>query len=334
MNNKYFEEALSLHKETIIILAHCDTILHLIEGPMIKKEKVRKLNEERGHVNIPKLKKAYIDCVIFPIYVETFFKPERATERALCLMESFFREVEENANDIEIAKTKGDIKRIIEGGKICGILALEGAEPIQYHLNLLYMFYRLGVRCISLTWNERNMLADGVWENTARSGLTSRGITYVKEMEKLGVIIDVSHLSDSCFWSLIEIVSSPIIASHSNCRAICNSPRNLTDDQIKAIADKDGVIGINFAPSFLTNSGKASIDDVVKHIEHIVEIAGINHVGLGTDYDGISSTPNGLEDVSKLPNLTAKLLEYGYSEKEIKKILGLNFMRVFEKVLK
>jgi len=152
-------------------------------------------------------------------------------------------------------------------------------------------------------------------------------------MDELGIIVDVSHLSESCFWDLVENHKKTIIASHSDCKALCNHPRNLTDEQLKAIAEKNGVIGINFYPRFLVKEGKATVDDLIKHIEHIEKTIGINHIGLGSDFDGIPSTPVGLEDVSKLPNLTAKLLEHGYSKKDIKKILGENFLRVIREIV-
>ncbi len=334
MVNKYYEEALEIHKESTIVLMHCDTILYLTEGPIVPKNKVRKLGirSTHGHVDIPRLLDAFVNCVFFSIYVESVFKPERALRRALILLERFFEEADENSDKLVLFRSMKDLYKAISQNKICTVLSLEGAEPIQESIFLLRIFHRLGIRSIALTWNERNMLADGVWEQRTHGGLTRRGVEYVKEMEKLRILIDVSHLSDASFWDLIDIVHSPIIASHSNCRAICNVPRNLTDEQIEAIAKKGGVIGINFAPNFLVSKGKASIDDVVKHINHIVDLVGIDYVGLGTDFDGISSTPVGLEDVSKLPNLTSKLLEVGYSEKEIKKILGENILRVMKKL--
>jgi len=147
-------------------------------------------------------------------------------------------------------------------------------------------------------------------------------------MARLGMILDVSHLSDAGFWDVIDLFEGPIIASHSSCRALCATPRNLSDDQIRALADRGGVIGINFSPSFVKKGGRATVEDVAAHVLHVVEVAGIDHVGYGSDFDGISSTPEGLEDVTKLPCLTAKLLEAGLNEKEIRKIIGGNFLRI------
>jgi len=329
---KYYEEAIELHKENVIVLSHCDTILHLLPGIYVPRDKIRKLGvrSEFGHVDIPRLLEAHVNCVFFAVYVESVFKPERALRRALELMERFYSEVEECSSKVELVKNISGLEKNIKEGKLCAILSLEGAEPVQDSLLLLRMFKRLGIRCLSLTWNERNMLADGCREQRTKGGLTNRGVEYVKEAERLGIILDVSHLNDAGFWDLIELVKKPIIASHSNCRTLCDTPRNLTDEQLKALAEKGGVVGVNFAPNFLTKSKSATVDDVVRHINHIVEVTGVEHVGLGTDYDGIGSTPIDLEDVSKLPRLTAKLIEHGYSDEEIRKILGENFIRVMK----
>lgn len=330
LDSRYYDEAVELHRESVVVLTHCDTILHLLPGPYVPKDKVRKLGvkSDFGHVDLPRLSEAHVNCVFFAVYVESVFKPERALRRALELMERFYSEVEESSDKVKLVKSFNDLKNGLQENKLCAVLSLEGAEPVQDSLLLLRMFKRLGIMSMSLTWSERNMLADGCWEQRTKGGLSNRGVRYVEEAENLGMILDVSHLSDVGFWDLIEVAKKPVIASHSNCRALCDTPRNLTDEQLRALAEKNGVIGVNFAPSFLTKSKEATLDDVVRHINHIVEIAGIDHVGLGTDYDGIWKTPIGLEDVSKLPNLTAKLIEQGYSDKELRKILGENFVRV------
>jgi len=332
LSSRYYEEAIELHKESVVVLAHCDTILHLLPGPHTPKDRVRKLGvkSDFGHVDLPRLLEVYVNCVFFAVYVESVFKPERALRRALELMERFYGEVEELSNKVKLVKSFNDLRTGLRENKLCAVLSLEGAEPVQDSLLLLRMFKRLGIMSMSLTWNERNMLADGCREQRTKGGLTNRGVRYVKEAESLGVILDVSHLNDASFWDLIEIVKKPVIASHSNCRALCETPRNLTDEQLRALAERNGVIGVNFAPSSLTKSERATLDDVVKHINHIVEVTGIDHVGLGTDYDGIGETPIDLEDVSKLPNLTARLIEQGYSDRELRKILGENFIRVMK----
>jgi len=335
INKELLDEAKSIHKESIIIDAHCDTVLQLAPRRGRPDWKTRSLLErgEFGHIDIPRLFEGGVTCQFFAIYVDATYKPEKATERALELISTLYMELEKARDKTIIVDKHEDIIKAKKEGKIAVLISLEGAEPIQFNPILLKPFYKLGVRAISLTWNERNMLADGVGESRAESKLTTLGLRTLELMDELGIIVDVSHLSESCFWDLVENHKKPIIASHSNCKALCDHPRNLTDEQLKAIAEKNGVIGINFYPRFLVKEGEATIDDLIKHIEHIEKTIGINHIGLGSDFDGIGSTPLGLEDVSKLPNLTAKLLEHGYSKNDIKKILGENFLRVIREVV-
>ena len=331
MRRRYYEEALELHRESVVVLSHCDTALHLTPGPGVPRDRVRKLRVrgDWGHVDLPRLLEAHVNCVFFAVYVHPEYKPYRALSRALELTERLLEEVEECGERMALVRSVGELERGLAEGRVCAVLALEGAEPVQDSLSLLRLFWRLGFRSMSLTWSQRNMLADGCWEQRTRGGLSRLGVEYVKEAERLGLILDVSHLSDAGFWDLVELTRKPIIASHSNCRALCDSPRNLTDEQIEAIAERGGIVGVNFAPGLLTGSRRATVDDVVRHVEHIVEVAGAEHAGIGADYDGIGSTPEGLEDVSKLPNLTARLLEEGFSDKEVRMILGGSFLRVF-----
>ncbi|MCS7385515.1 MAG: dipeptidase [archaeon GB-1867-005] len=329
------EEAKQIHAESIIIDAHCDTALHIIDRLGRPGWKPRSIVErsEQGHVDIPRLFEAGVTCQFFAIYVDAIYKPEKATARALELISALYSEFEKAEGKVVVAKSTEDILKAKNQGKISALISLEGGEPIQFSPLLLKAFHMLGMRAMSLTWNERNMLADGISESITKGGLTTLGLKVIEKMEDLGIIVDVSHISEAGFWDIVENCSKPIIASHSDCRELCNHPRNLTDEQLKAIAEKNGVVGVNFYPKFLVKDGEATIDDVVRHIDHIVNVAGINHVGLGSDFDGISSTPKGLEDVSKLPNLTAKLIERGYSKSEIKKILGENFLRVIREVV-
>ena len=184
---------------------------------------------------------------------------------------------------------------------------------------------------VGLVHSRRNLLADGVADARTNGGLSVLGVEVVEELDRLGIIIDVSHLNDAGFWDVMNLVKSPVIASHSNCRAICSHPRNLTDDQIRALAQHGGVIGINFAPSFI-HPTKATVARLVDHIEHIVDVAGVEYVGLGSDFDGIASTPEGLSDVSQMPCITQELIQRHYSNADIQLILGLNHLRVFKEV--
>ncbi|UCH56875.1 MAG: dipeptidase, partial [Candidatus Bathyarchaeota archaeon] len=220
-----------------------------------------------------------------------------------------------------------------KAGKVAALLAIEGAEPLQGDLGVLRVLYRLGVRMLSFTWNWRTPFADGLDAKRTEGKLTDLGVDALREMERLGVVLDVSHISDSCFWDVVNLKKSAFIASHSNSREICNHKRNLTDDMIRALADHGGVMGMNFAPAFV-DKDKATVQRVVDHIDHIVELVGPDHVGLGSDFDGITSTPIGLEDATKMPNVTKELVKREYSDEDIIKILGRNHLRVFKEILR
>lgn len=325
-------EALRVHHEAVVIDTHCDTMLQVLPPPGSGRAS-RRLGErsDGGHVDLPRLKEGGVDCQVFAIYTAWRPNPSDALLRALQLVSAFEKECEDNEELMRV-ESCSDILRAIDEGKVAGMLSLEGAEPLMGDPGLVDIFHRLGVRMISLTWNWRNTFADGLSASRAEGRLTELGVEVLQEMERLGIILDVSHLSDSCFWDVVETAKRPFIASHSNCRALCDHPRNLTDEVIKAIADHGGVIGVNFAPNFV-HKEKATLERVVDHIDHVVEIAGIDHVGLGSDFDGIRSTPEGLEDISKLPGITLELLRRGYSENEIKRILGGNHLRVFKEVI-
>lgn len=341
------KEIMKLHRDAFVVDAHCDTLLSTMRDSYIRLEwdsKRREIRErsEEGHVDYPRLKEGGVNCQIFAAFIEPPFY-STSVKRALQMIEVFYREIE-NIAGINHVTSYEEIKSSHEKGRLSALLFFEGGEAIdggyigkKPDLRVLHAMYRLGVRGITLTWNYRNKIADGIHEGEEGCGLTKFGRAVVKEMNELGMIIDVSHLSPASFWSVLEESDAPVIASHSDCKSISSVPRNLTDQQISALADKDGVIGINFSPTFLNKSKveeeSPSVEDVVDHIDHIVKVAGVEHVGLGSDFDGIRNTPKGLEDVSKLPNITQTLLARGYSETEIKNILGGNFVRVFQKIL-
>lgn len=338
LTNEIGKGALKLHRESLVVDAHCDVLQFLFPGrrdvtrfdSRIKDGLGRR--SEEGHVDIPRMIEGGVDCQVFAVF--TAFKPypSRPLSAALQMIDIFHSECEKNSDKIVPVVNHDEILKAHQGGKIAAMLSIEGAEVIEANLGVLRMLYRMGVRMMSLTWNWRNELADGVGEKQSKGGLSDLGVKVAKEMEKLGMVIDVSHLSDSSFWDLIEVARTPIMASHSNCRAICPVPRNLTDDQIKAIAETDGVVGMNFASSFVHRE-KATLERLVDHIDHVVQLVGVEHVGLGSDFDGITFTPEGLEDVTKIPNITKTLVSRGYPDEDIKKILGENHLRVFKKVL-
>jgi len=212
---------------------------------------------------------------------------------------------------------------------------VEGGEAIQEDLALLRMLYRLGVRSMTLTWNQRNAIGDGAAENP-NGGLSKFGLEVVAEMNRLGMLVDVSHLNWAGFWDVVKHSKAPVIASHSNARKLCNHPRNLDDDQIKALADNGGVMCITFVPAFLKPQNKrgASIQDIICHIDYVKKLVGPDHIGIGSDFDGTDEMPEGLENASKMPALAEALLLNGYRESEIEKILGGNILKLLECVLK
>ena len=334
------EHFLDLHKNALVVDTHCDTLkclssdfTGLRQSMWIDRSKLGLgKRSEFGHIDLPRLSEGGINCQTFAISSVRSRTPPYALRTAMRQLDIFYMECKKNEYKIELAKCYDDIMNSIGKRKVAALLSIEGADVIEGDLSMLRIFYRLGVRMVGLVHSRRNLIADGVADLRTGGGLSSFGVEVVEELDRLGIIIDISHLNDEGFWDLIELTTSPIIASHSSCRVICDHPRNLTDQQIIALVDRDSVIGINFAPSFIHPS-YATIERVVDHIDHIVKLVGPEYVGLGSDFDGIASTPVGLEDVSKMPNITRELIKRDYSEGDIRKILGENHLRLIKDVI-
>jgi len=328
-DNDLILKAKQIHQQAWVFDAHCDTICRMInEGYSLEK------SNKTGHLDIFRMQEGGIDIQIFAVFIEDIYKPDRSLRRALQLINSFEQEVKKNHSYISLARNFSQLQEIKSSGKIAAVLSIEGGEVLEGELGILNILYQLGVRLLTLTWNQRNQIADGIEEARTGSGLTNFGLQVIKEMNRLGMIIDVSHLSEKGFWEVVEQSQAPIVASHSNCYSLCSHPRNLKDEQLKAIADKRGVIGITFVPRFLTEKkGKVTIEEIIKHIDYLVEKIGIDYVGLGSDFDGISEVITELSDVSRLPVFTRGLLARGYSKKAVKKILGGNLLRVLKTVI-
>lgn len=316
----------ALHRRFLVIDAHCDVLTAMEEQGRFLSDK-----DKGGHVDLHRLRRGGVDLLFMAVFIDPAYR-ERATVRALELLDRFYNELEKNREEIMLVKCSGDISTARVTGKTGVFLAIEGGEALAGRLEVLRMFYRLGARSLTLTWNGRNELGDGVAEEETRGGLTRFGREVVREMNRLGMVVDVSHLSEAGFWDVLEISSLPVIASHSNSRRICPHRRNLTDEQIRALAARGGVVGLCFCPEFIHPTAP-SLKKLLDHLDHIVSLAGIGCVGIGSDFDGIKSVIPGLEDVSCLPNLTRALWERGYREKEIAAILGGNFLRVLQQVL-
>lgn len=251
-------------------------------------------------------------------------------------------EIQNNPDLFNIIKKRGDFNRGLVEEKVNVLMGVEGLRAIGTDLDWLDMFYSMGFRHASLTWNEENALATGV-KGDEKRGLTEIGKKAIGKLEELGMIVDCSHANEKTFWDIYDIATKPFIASHSNAKTLCNHPRNLTDAQIKAIAQRDGLIGINAFRNFISeDENKKNMENYVNHIDYMVSLAGINHVALGFDFceylhkdrKDLDSNPLGLENASKAQNVIEELRKRGYKEKEIRKIAYENFMRIIETILK
>lgn len=334
--------ARALHQRALVADGHADTLLRLWSGERTLRER-----SDKGHIDLPRLAEGGVDVQFFACYIEEEHKPDRGLRRAMQLVDLFHRELEANRDRMMPVLRAADFDAAQAAGKVGAVLSIEGGEAIGDDLSALRNLHRLGLRSLGLVWNQRNLIADGVGETRTHGGLTNFGVEVVKECNRLGVLVDVSHLTDEGFWDVLATTSKPIIASHSNSRAVCGHRRNLTDEQVKALAKNGGVMGMNFAPGFLVDlnvkaetveeyrrqiAGKTSAESIVRHIDHLIDLVGPDHVALGSDFDGTRAVPDGLSDVSHLPVLTEALVARGYSDEVIEKVLGRNLRRVFEAV--
>ncbi|WP_461866798.1 dipeptidase [Thermococcus sp.] len=336
---------MGIHEEAFVFDAHSDILYNVFREHKAGRKNV--IAEDF----LPDMKKGGINARVLAIYLDNSSLPEMALRHALDYISNFYEELE-TTPEISLCRNYKEVMDAYRSGKIAFILGMEGAEPLGNDIDILRIFYELGLRVLTLTHSRRNYVGDGAFLKPQKSGtpggLSPFGIEVLEEAHKLGIIIDVSHLNDPGFWDVIEFSNDPIIASHSNCRALVNHPRNLTDEQIKAIAERGGVIGMNAAGLFVDEK-EPTLDKLIDHIDHIVELVGVKHVGLGFDFfdytlkylseeerrylplDNIY-TKDLIRD-SDVPKLTEKLIERGYSERDIKRILGENFLEVFKKVV-
>jgi membrane dipeptidase len=362
------ERARKLHARLIGVDSHIDTLQRVLNGG----EDISRATG-RGHVDLPRLKEAGMVAPFFALWVPTFYKGSEAVRRTLQLRDAMQSVLDAHPEQIELATSAAEVERIAGTGKIAAVLTLEGGHQIADDLAVLRTYHRLGIRSMTLTHFRNNNWADASTDRPRHNGLTDFGRQVVREMNRIGMIVDISHVSDKAFYDTLEVTTKPVIASHSSCRALSDVPRNMTDDMIRALAKNGGVIGINFGAGFLSakdaealrqrigqavatepdltgraldefaaaeyareygqmRPAAATLQDAVAHIDHAVKIAGVDHVGIGSDWDGINSVPAGLEDVSRMPALTAALLARGYREDDLRKILGGNFVRVLREV--
>ena len=285
------------------------------------------------HSDIPRFQKGGVDIQFFSVWFDYRQFPESLYyDQSQVKMNRFNSEINSNPGTIAQARNLQEALDVNNSGKIAAVIGVEGGHSIENNLNNLVNLYDQGMRYMTITWNNSTNWAVSAADSLSSTvGLSDFGRSVIRMLDSLGVIIDISHTGIKTIQDILEVTTNPIVATHSGARAIKNHYRNLDNDQIKAIAKTGGVIGVVFYPPFLT-TGTAYIDNVVQHIDYIKNLVGIDYVAIGSDFDGIEVTPVGLEDVSKFPALTLKLLERGYSQTDVEKILGGNFMRVFEQV--
>lgn len=319
----YHERAKELHRRLLVIDGHADTLDRVLEEGHDFLERSPEL-----HIDLPRLLEAGVNCQVFSLWTPPEYQGERATVRALAMISAFLDMQRERAELRQVRRVED-----IDADQPGFCFAFEGAEPLAGNVSLLEVFYALGVRMVALTWNGRNPFADGLKVGPNPSGLTELGYELIERMGELGVLLDLAHIAEPGFWDALKASQGPVVATHANARALHDHPRNLTDEQLKAIAARDGLVGVTFVPSFLSRE-RADLDDVLAHIDYLVNLIGEDHVALGSDFDGITAPPTRLTGVQSLPALTAGMLERGYSEDRVAKILGSNWARVFRQAWK
>lgn len=329
-------------------------------------------------ISIPKMRQGHMGAEFMSIWVDTDWPRQDLIHRALDLIDAVNTQVALHSNSLELARTADDIERIHRKNKIAFLMGVEGGHIIEDDLRMLDVFYALGVRYMTLTHTKNTEWADSSGDKPRWNGLTDFGRQVVERMNRLGIMVDISHVSDQTFYDAVSDSKAPLIASHSSCRALCDAPRDMTDDMIRALAKNGGVMDINYYAAFLdpefarahhqvsdkmdaavkaardrlAGEGKhlsyaqeVAIEHkfeadiplpdytrIVDHIDHAVKVGGVDHVGLGSDFDGVDSIPRGMEDASKIPNLVREMARRGYSAEDMEKILGGNVLRVMRQV--
>jgi membrane dipeptidase len=375
-------KAMQIHNSAIVVDTHADTPQRFLDqGFDIGNTDPNDL----GHISLDKARAGNLGAEFFSIWVEPSFKGQFA-HRALDLIDSVYEQAERHPDRMMMAFSVADIQRAHKQKKLAALMGMEGGHPIENDIHLLRDFYRLGVRYMTLTWSNTNEWADSSGDiNDPKvehhNGLTDFGKQVVVEMNRLGMMVDISHVADKTFYDAVAISKAPVIASHSSARALTNAPRNMTDDMLRALAKNNGVVMVNFFSGFddedfrkaaeatakerdaaleaflaqhksdgkpvpyaeydhlerewMAKIPRPPLKSLIDHIDHIAKVAGVDHVGLGSDFDGVSgATPTGIDSAADLPRITQALLDRGYSASDIQKILGGNLLRVFSEVEK
>jgi len=319
-----------------VLDSHCDTPLQLYRRQLDLAK-----DNDNTHVDFPKLKAGGVDGAFFALYTPNTMTQEESKQTADALLDAVMKCVEANKDKAALTTTSAQAYENQANGLFSIFMGMENGLPIGKSLDALRDYYNKGVRYLTLTHNGNNDICDAaVAKEKKWHGLSPFGREVVAEMNRLGMLIDVAHVSDETFWDVIKYSEKPFVSTHSCCRALSDRPRNMTDEMIKAMAEKGGVIQINFYPVFLDptyedgDPVRPSYTKIVDHIDHVVEIAGIDHVGIGSDFDGIDYAPEGMEDASCMRKVFEEMERRGYGKNEISKVAGENFFRVFDAVTK
>jgi membrane dipeptidase len=371
VDKKLWDHAIKLQRSAIVIDGHNDITSPMVDDPY----DIGTSSLGKYHTDLARMKDGGLTGEFFSIYVDgEYVKKGSSARRALDLIDAVYRAAERYPDKLMMASSVADIRRAKNEGKIAALMGIEGGHAIENSLWALRDFYRLGVRYMTLTHNT-NDWADAARDKPLHNGLTDFGKEVVREMNRLGMFVDISHVSDKTMSDALDVSTAPVIASHSSCRALCDHPRNIPDDLLKRIGQNGGVVMVNFYTSFIDQKsldaerardvrlkpeidalnaqfkddpkrltdeiGKLMVENplpptplsiLIDHIEHVIKIAGIDHVGLGSDFDGGVTLPEGIRGVQDLPYITYELLKRGYSDSDVRKILGGNLLRAFAEV--
>jgi len=380
--HKTGNDAAQVHQSALIIDTHADTPQRFLDENF---DLGQNTPVSEGHIDLGKIKQGNLGAEFFSIWVEPEFKGHYA-RRAMDLIDSVYQQAARHPEKVTMAFTAEDIVRAHEQHKFAALMGIEGGHAIENDMRLLRDFYRLGVRYMTLTWSNTNEWADSSGDiqdpNVKHhNGMTDFGKDVVREMNRLGMIVDISHVSDATFYQALLISQAPVIASHSSSRELTNAPRNMTDDMLVAVRNNGGVVMVNFYSAFIDENYRKESSDpekikqrdaeveafkkahahpdgspvtydeyaplekkwaaqfprpplksLIDHIDHIAKVAGVDHVGLGSDFDGVTSLPEGIDSAADLPKITQALLQRGYTAEQVQKILGGNFLRVMREV--
>jgi membrane dipeptidase len=326
--------ARALHREVPLIDGHNDYPWALRENNVerdLNKLDIR-MPQPKIHTDIPRLREGGVGGQFWSVYVPAALQGAAAVRATLEQIDIVHRMVRKYPDTFELATTAGDIERIFKTGKIASLIGMEGGHSIDNSLAALRMFHAAGARYMTLTHSSNVPWADSGTDKAKLGGLSSFGEEVVHEMNRLGMMVDLSHTSPETMQDAIRVSDAPVIFSHSDARALNDHGRNVPDEVLRLLMKNGGIVMVTFVPGFLTKDGKATLADAANHMDHIRKVAGPDHVGLGSDFDGIPTVPVGLEDVSKYPALTAELLRRSWPEDDVRKALGLNVLRVMRRV--